>query len=423
MLTPTTPYSQDLGEGMILCSIADQNDVDRIAAFHGTIHGEGVANMTRHLILDHPHTRPEHWLYVEDQSSKRVVSAICLIPWKLQYQGIELSAGEMGIVATHPDYRRRGLVRAQVARHHELLCEGGFDLSHIQGIPYFYRQFGYDYAIPLEGGWRVDLYAVPAQPESGTAYTLRQASLDDLPVLMDLHDRAAQDLEIHVRRDEAEWRYLLGPSKQTEMVADTYLVTDATGQAVAYVRVPHDGFGEGLIVNEASRMSADVARAAIELVRDLAVARSKPYIRLCLPASGTLVQVARYLDAHDLGHYAWQIKIVDRANLLRKLAPVFARRLADSPLRGLSQDVCLDLYGEAYELKFQKGKLVSVKSLNAATLGGIRIPPRLFAPLVLGYRTREELAAAHHDFSVGRDWQQLIDVIFCPVTSFLYTIY
>jgi hypothetical protein len=240
---------------------------------------------------------------------------------------------------------------------------------------------------------------------------------------MDLYDRAAQDLEIHVRRDEAEWRYLLGPSKQTEMVADTYLVADATGQTAAYVRVPHDGFGEGLIVNEASRMSADVARAAIGLVRDLAVARSKPYIRLCLPSSSSLVQVARYLDAHDLGHYAWQIKIVDRASFLRKLAPVFAQRLADSSLCGLSQDICLDLYRKAYELKFQEGRLVAVKSLDVAARGGVRVPPRLFAPLVLGYRAREELAAAHHDFSVSRDWQQLIDVLFCPVSSFLYTIY
>ena len=210
---------------------------------------------------------------------------------------------------------------------------------------------------------------------------------------------------------------------QTEMVADTYLVTDATNHTVAYLRVPHDGFGEGLIVNEVSCMSADVARATLRLIRDLAVARSKPYVRLCLPANSTLVRVARYLNAHDLGHYAWQIKIVDRTRLLHKLSPALEQRLADSSLCGLSQDVCLNLYREAYELKFYKGKLVSVQALGPTDHGGIRIPPRLFAPLVFGYRTREELAAAHHDFSVSRDWQQLVDVLFCPTTSFLYTIY
>lgn len=423
MLTPTTPCHKDLGDGMVLRSVADRNDVDRVAAFQETVHGEGVADMTRHLILDHPYTRLEHWLYVEDQSNEKVVSAICLIPWRLQYQGIELTAGEMGIVATDPDYRRRGLVRVQVARHQQLLCEGGFDLSHIQGIPYFYRQFGYDYAIPLEGGWRVDLHTVPASQEGVPTYALRQASLDDLSTLVELYDRAAQDLEIHVQRDEAEWCYLLGPSMQTEMIADTYLVTDIVNRVVAYLRVPHDGFGEGLIVNEVSRMNADTARAVLGLVRDLAVIRSKPYIRLCLPGNSTLVQVARYLGAHDLGHYAWQVKILDRASLLRKMAPVLERRLAGSSLRDLSQGICLDLYREAYELKFQEGKLVSVQPLSTAEHGGIRIPPRLFAPLVLGYRTREELASAHHDFSVSRDWQLLFDVLFCPATSFLYTIY
>ena len=51
------------------------------------------------------------------------------------------------MVATHPEYRHRGLVRAQIRRFHEVVRERGFDLSLIEGIPYYYRQYGYGYAI------------------------------------------------------------------------------------------------------------------------------------------------------------------------------------------------------------------------------------------------------------------------------------
>jgi GNAT superfamily N-acetyltransferase len=426
LLTPTTPYRRELNDGLVLKSLAGTEDVERLAGFQGQVHGPGVADMTRELILNHPHTRSEYWLYVEDERTGEVVSSLCLIPWKIRYEDITLKAGEMGIVATLEAYRHRGLVRAQAARHAELLRENGFDLSHIQGIPYFYRQFGYEYAMPLIGGWHVELRQIPDAPDAAPGkvrpYAFRQATLDDLPLLMQFYDQAATDLAIHTVRDEAEWRYLFGPSMRTEMVAETWLVSQGRAP-IGYLRIPHHGFGEGLVVNECSRLAVDAALAALRHLKSLSVDRSKPYIRLCLPQDSTLVQAARYRGAHDQGYYAWQIKLVDVGQLLRRLAPALERRIAASPFAGLTRDVCLNLYHEAFEMRFRAGKLSKVVPLGFSDRGGIRVPPLLLAPLVLGYRSREELAQAHHDFSVWGEWQHLVDVMFPKMPSFLYTIY
>jgi GNAT superfamily N-acetyltransferase len=107
--------------------------------FRRQIFGEGVAGFSRSLILHHPHTRSDHWLFVEDENAGQVVSSLVLIPWQWCYEDVTLKSGEVGIVATLESHRKRGLIRAQFARHRELLREGGYDLSHIQGIPYFYR--------------------------------------------------------------------------------------------------------------------------------------------------------------------------------------------------------------------------------------------------------------------------------------------
>jgi hypothetical protein len=252
---------------------------------------------------------------------------------------------------------------------------------------------------------------------------LRLATLDDLPLLTRLYAKAVRGLAIHSLRDESEWRYLLGPSRRTEMAADTWLVLDTWEQPIGYLRVPREGFGEGLIVNEATEMSAVAAQAVLRWLKALCMERHKPHIRLCLPAGNTLLCTARYWGAHDVGHYAWQIRIVDTARLLRKLAPVLERRLAASALSGLTQDVCLNLYREAFELRFEDGRLASVKPLGFSDRRGIRIPPLLLVPLLLGYRDRAELARAHHDVSVSPEWQHLVDILFPRMTSFIYTIY
>jgi hypothetical protein len=424
LLTPTVRYQRNLQDGLILKSVVDERDVERVAELNGVIHDPGVAAMAHELILHHPDTRPEHWLYVEDQATGQVVSTLCLIPWRWRYEDVELRAGEVGLVGTLEAYRHRGLVRAQFARHAELLREGDYDLSHIQGIPYFYRQFGYAYALPLEGGWRVDLHIIP-DPKDGhpAGYSFRQATAGDLPTLIRLYDEAARDLSISAVRDERTWRYLMGPSTRTEMAAETWLVLDAAGQPAGYLRIPEHGFGEGLNVGEVSRLSPDAALAVLQRLKDLAVERHKPYIRLNVPAKGILVQTARRLSAHDMGTYAWQIYLPDVARFLRRLGPVLERRLAPSPYAGLTQTLCLNLYREAFELRFEAGRLAAVESLGFCDRGGIRVPPFLAAPLLLGWRSREELAHVHPDLSVGGEWRHLADILFPKVDSFIYTVY
>lgn len=424
MFAQTEPYRQELGNGLVLRSLGDENDIERLAAFNGAIHGEGVAALTRELVLHHPNTKPEGWLFIEDETENKIVSSLCLIPWTWRYEEVELKAGEMGIVGTLKEYRHQGLIRRLAVRFAELLRQGGYDISQIQGIPYFYRQFGYEYAVPLENNVRVDLDLVPDAPQDETpGYSFRQATLDDVPVLKHQYDEAMNDLSIRAVRDEASWRYLLGESLHTDTAADTWVVENNTGEPVGYFRIARKGFGKGMIVNEVSRLSSEQATATLCHLRQLCAERGKPYIRLNLSANSTLARVARHLGAHDPGSYAWQIRFMDVAGLLGKLAPILERRIAASSFAGLTQKVCINLYREAFELCFQEGRLAAVEPLGFSDLGGIRIPPRLAVPLILGYRNREELSKARHDVSIAPDWKHLVDVLFPKVDSFIYSAY
>ena len=82
----------------------------------------------------------------------QIVSALCLIPQTWTYDRIVFGVGRPELVATDPRYRRRGLVRAQMDVVHEWSRERGHLVQAITGIPWYYRQFGYEMALALAGG-------------------------------------------------------------------------------------------------------------------------------------------------------------------------------------------------------------------------------------------------------------------------------
>jgi len=409
LIADTKPHFERIGDSLVMRTVADEEDVERVALFNGKIHGELVTGMTRNLFLYHPDTRPEDLVFVEDESSGEVVSSLCLIPWTWRYGEVELFTGEMGIVGTSESHRGRGLIQAQVKYHKHRLRERGCVISQIQGIPYFYRQFGYEYALPLEGGLRLEFRDIPASSQE--TFSFRLATVEDIPNLVTLYDDAMRDLSIYPVRSEAIWRYRLTRTEGTEMSGQYWLIS--TGEEIAgYVWMPDHHFGDELAVGEVSRLSFDAALALLDHLKALAVERGAPGIRLNLPANWTLMRLARSLGARDLGTYAWQICIPDTAALLRVLTPVFERRIAGSPLAGLTQDVCLSLYREAVRMRFVDGRLAEVVDQDVTGREEVRLPPQCLAPLVLGYRTVAELQGIYPDLNIAPLQRLLVDTLF-----------
>jgi hypothetical protein len=418
-------YRQELGDGLVLRTAAGGQDVERVVQFNGTIHGSDAAVLTRNLLLQHPDVWRRDLVFVEQEGSGgspgRVVSSLCLIPWTWRYEGVQIPAGEMGIVGTLESHRQRGLIRAQVVYFERRLAERGCLLSHIQGIPYYYRQYGYEYALPLEGGLRLEFRDIPGEPDP--RYTFRRAGVADIPILARLYDEAAEDLAICAVRDEATWRYLLTQPAGSATEAEWYLVEGPGGVVAGYWAVPERHFGQELVVSEVSRLSFDAAVAVLHHATALGRERGKPGIRLNLPPECTLMRVGRSLGGHDLGRYAWQIRLVDPAALLRTLAPVFSRRVAESPFAGLTGDFDLGLYRRTLRMRFRQGDLIAVEDVGFIGGGTVRLPPLQLVPLLLGYRTFEQLRQVYPDVGMAAGQQLLVDTLFPKLDSFIYTIY
>ena len=72
---------------------------------------------------------------------------------------VDVPTGQVEMVATDPAYEGRGLVRTLMDEAHRRSTERGDLLQVMIGIPFFYRQFGYSYAMPIPLPW--DVHTVP----------------------------------------------------------------------------------------------------------------------------------------------------------------------------------------------------------------------------------------------------------------------
>lgn len=426
MFHDVKPYHRALSNGLILKSISSEDEVERLATFNVAMHGDEMLDrMTRSLVMNHPSTHPQEWLIVEDLNTGKIVSSLCLLPWKIRYGTVTLKGGEMGIVATLPDYRRQGLIRALNERFTELLNEGGYHLSHIQGIPYYYRQFDYEYILPLEGGWGLQHHNIPEPPaDSVSHWQIVKASSVDIPHLSRLYEQAMSRLDIVSLRDEAIWTYLLEEEDSLSGGQETFLVQDENKVIQGYFRVAKEGFGDGLIVDEASDMLPDMMLKVLQWLKKLAIERGKPSIRLAMSDHAPLVKFAKGWGAKLEWRYAWQIMLPDPACLLSAIAPVLEDRIANSIFAGLSDTVTINLYRRAYHIVFDKGQITAVQSPGFYEGSStISMPPTLLASLILGYKNRETLQSIYPDVSVNRDSQYLIDVLFPEMKAFLHILY
>jgi hypothetical protein len=407
--------------GVELRLIEKPAEIEKLAVFNAGIHEEVVGDLTRELALSHPDAKRMRWLAAFDTGSSAIVSTLCLIPWTLLYDGIAIPAGEMGIVGTDKAWRKKGLMRELTAEFNKLLVQDGCLLSHIQGIPYFYRQFGYEYCIPLETQIYLEFRHVK-EMQQGPEVELRPAAADDIPRLVEWYDSHVKGYSVASTRSGEHWAYLLDASMKTGYGADTYIVRSG-GLDAGYCRIPRQGFGKALIIGECSNLDYDLFPGLFAGLEKMAVEQNKPFIRVNLGPTHPAVLAAKDSGARDAGSYAWQIRVPDPVRFLRKITPALNRRLAAGGYGAYSGELVLNLYREKLLLAIENGKVLRVVASDAPKKPVINIPPNLFAPLVLGQKSFEACRGLYPDLSGGQKDLRLFETLFPQVQAFLYCPY
>lgn len=426
---------KDIGAGLILrrSSVAD---AEALAEFCGKLHSndpdrtdERIAAWTRDLLTrPHPTFHPDDFTIVEEAATGRIVSTLNLISQTWSYEGIEFGVGRPELVGTLPEFRDRGLIRLQFEEIHEWSAERGEMVQAITGIPFYYRQFGYEMAMDLDGsctGFEINL---PKLKEGQSEpYTFRLAAESDLPFIEEVYNHAVKRSLIHCVRDTKLWRYLLNGRDAGKIYSlQIYIIQSLDGQAVGVLMYPpYAGeYGQAARFYELKPGVSwlDVTPSVMRHLWQTGTERLKRDGRTCtaftfeVNPGHPLYDSFRERLPRLREPYAWYVRVSDLAAFIRHIAPALEKRLAESNAIGYSGEQRLSLYREGLLIKFERGRLAAVEPWKPGPRpgeGDAAFPGLTFLQLLFGYRSLGELKKSFADcWWESNETRALLNVLF-----------
>lgn len=432
---------KDLGDGLILRQ-GTPGDSDQLAAFNARIHkqeeseqpDQRVGRWTRDLIdLPHPTTGAEDFTIVEDLNSKKIVSTLVLISQTWSYAGIDFKVGRPELVGTDPAYRERGLVRAQFETIHDWSAARDELVQGITGIPYYYRQFGYEMGLELGGGRSGYIQQIP-KLEDDEPYSLRLATDEDIPFLVGLFLRASQRYLVSCVRDEKIWRYeLSGGSPDNVNRSVIKIIESSSGDRVGAIRHSPYRWGKMMALtsyeietgNSWAAVTPAVMRHLGSIGRQYPAEDGKEVdletFGFWLGSQHPVYEVIPARLSRTREPYAWFLRVPDLQKFIQLIIPQLEARLASSPLVGHDGQIKLTFYGRGLRFVLEGGHIAAVEDWKPEPYrdsGDAGFPGLTFLQLVFGYRSLAELKYAFADcWTKGDQTAILLDILFPKMAS------
>lgn len=433
---------RELNDGLILRS-AQPRDTDalvdlQIHAFANPDTNEPdvyLGEWTRDLMSGkHPTFTPQDFLVVEDTGTHKLVSCMCLLSQTWTMDGISFGVGRPEIVCTDAAYRNRGLVREQFRVIHEWSQERGELVQAITGIPFYYRQFGYEYAIDLVAPRQTFIpHQIPElKPGEQEKFRLRRATENDLEFVAALYKQSGARSLIHCERDRAMFTYEMFVENDVSYwdIIETHggeragilhhrcYVQQGRHTTDVFELLPQFAWNEVL---------PDILRELARRAQEYPAHDKQPLTRLgwFLDDLHPLYKIMPERTAPLYDAYAWYVRVPDLPAFLRHIAPLLEKRLGTSDFHRYSGALRLHSYQLGVELIFSDGKLETVQSWRATAgdfgqsgFGNAAFPDLTFLKLLFGYRNRTEMQAIFPDvLTDGDTTNALLDVLFPRRTS------
>ncbi len=418
-IEPLAPH--DLGGGLRLRS-ATPADADALASFNAVIHTDApglpdtsIGAWTRDLLeRPHPTFRPHMFTIVEERASGKIVSSLNLLPQTWSYSGMPIGMAQIELVGTDPAYRRRGLVRTQMEIAHAWSAQLGHLFQAISGIPWYYRQFGYEMALEQDASHRIPVANLPVLTAGETEpYRLRAATADDVCFLAATDTYGRQRWLVSAIRDEAIWRFELAERNPASLAASRVTIvetSDAAPRAVGFVVHDRDLWLGSLWVRACELSPGTswlaVAPSLLRALRDAGrvmagddPAKAIERIALGLSTEHPLYHAAGGWGPEIRRAYAWYVRVPDVPDFLWRIQPILETRLAASPAIGYSGELKLNLYRDGLILSFSEGRLTEIEPWATPEFdeAGASFPPLTLLHLLFGHRTLAEVEAIYPD--------------------------
>ena len=428
---------EDLGDGLVL-RYAREEDGPANGDFQAVVQADPPDfEKLDHIgtwvgqLMDgsHPAARARDFLLVHDTKKNRIASSLSLLSHRLAYDGIEMPSGMPELVGTHPAYRHQKLVARQFEEIHRWSAERGDLLQLIDGIPWYYRQFGYEMTAQNGGGLMMQRSLLPKEGTDGLR--TRKAVPDDAGFVAAAYAQGMKRYRLTCLRDEAFWRFEIEGRVFSTMSRNVSIIETEGGKPIgAFSHVPilldHGHTWTPFLEIVEGESWAGPLGAALAFLRRLGAKYAERQkeehagAALILGADHPAHQVLDGVGGRARRPYAWYLRVPELPAFLMHVAPALDRRLLGTPYEGLDGPLAFNFYRNGVRLQFEKGHLKSVEPWRPATddIGDARFPDLTFLHLLFGHRDMAELEHLRADVQID-DKRGLIETLFPKQPSFI----
>ena len=405
-------------ENILIKTPETEEELSGLYNLNKTVHGDLVENLARKMIERHPDISAENFLIVKDAEKDIVAATLAMVPWRIEYFGTKLKVLEMAIVATDEKYRKFGFQRKLAEHFNTHFTKNNYDLSIIQGIPGFYSNFGYHYGVPLENHIILDLYNID-DLKKGT-HSITMAGQKDCDEIEKFHSGHRKIYDITSLNRADHYRYIIDGELNSETDSELYLVKKSNA-AIGYCKIAKHGFSEGLIISEVSDMEYDAYCSLLTYLKEIALKRNKPFIKVMLPEFHNLSQIAYSLGGHLHWNYRWQIKL-NNLQFFETITPILEERIKKSMFENLTCKLPISLYNSGISFTFENGKITAIEDYWAQQ-EECALRKESFTKLVFGCCDITELESSSNEIFMTSKNRLLMNILFPKGSAYLYIPY
>lgn len=222
-----------------------------------------------------PDFDPANCFVIADENDQIVAHAM-LVPRQLQIGLSQLPTAEIAVMGVQEAYRGRGYAHTLLDALHQRATERGDVLGLIFGIPNFYEQWQYEYAVGLyltsfesgistelalkAGRWNIEhSYERRTSDRLGARnrpVVIRRFGLDDLPRVQALYAEESARGHYMIARNQATWEWQLDfLTRVGRYEPDDFMVAEVDNTLAAYVRLVTQTPANWFRGHEAARFS------------------------------------------------------------------------------------------------------------------------------------------------------------------------
>lgn len=208
-------------------------------SFDSSYNNEESPIQTYNGYVDNPKSREqEHCLErfaAFEDDDKTMMSCFITQPFDFRFDGHNEKMYGIGGVATLPQYRKRGGIRACFQASLPYMYEQGAAFSYLYPFSTaYYRKFGYEICCKRQF-YRIALPHIPAYPIKGSCYLLEEATADmakqDIPCIYRIWQEKYNTM---VKDNDYDYQFIASANPFKDQVF-TYVYRSESGEASAYM--------------------------------------------------------------------------------------------------------------------------------------------------------------------------------------------